>query len=144
MIQNWLARTTTAVLLALAMATIGASAQADDLSGCWAGHWQSCRTGHRGPLQAQFVRLAPDTYEVHFAGRFFKVIPFRYSIVMTAIEQDGVVHLSGSQNLGRLFGTFSFSAVAASDSFDAHYRSTKDNGRFVLCKRSGSGVCCGN
>jgi hypothetical protein len=43
-------------------------------------------------------------------GRFFKLLPFRYSVIMSATEQDGVITLSGSQFLGRMFGTFTFSS----------------------------------
>ena len=115
--------------------------RAVDLSGCWSGTWQSCVTGHRGPLHAEFVRMDANRYEVFLDGRFFKIMPFRYSVVMTASEQDGVVYLSGSQYLGRMFGTFSFSAAATDSRFDANYSSCKDNGVFKLCRCSHVPVC---
>lgn len=113
-----------------------AAAQASDLSGCWSGTWESCQTGHRGPLHAQFVRLDENHYEVFFRGRFFKLVPFRYSTVMQAVEQDGVVHLSGSKYLGRLVGTFSFAAAANDCHFSASYNSCDDSGLFKLSR------CC--
>jgi len=108
--------------------------KAVDLSGCWSGTWQSCVTPHKGPLRAEFVRLDANRYEVFFNGRFFKLIPFKYSVVMTATEQNGVVYLSGSKYLSRMFGTFSFNAAAADCQFNANYSSCKDNGRFALTR----------
>jgi hypothetical protein len=118
-----------------------AACPAVDLSGCWSGTWQSCVTPHRGPLNAEFVRLDANRYEVFFNGRFFKVLPFRYSVVMTATEQDGVVYLSGSKYLGRAFGTFTFNAAATEGSFNANYSSCKDNGTFNLCRCSYAASC---
>jgi hypothetical protein len=117
------------------------SAHAADLSGCWSGRWQSCVTPHNGPLNAQFVRLDESHYEVFFNGRFFKLLPFRYSVVMAAVEQDGVVTLTGSQFLGRMFGTFTFQATASDCQFNATYSSCKDHGLFHLTRCS-SGSCC--
>ncbi len=119
-----------------------AAANAIDLSGCWSGTWNSCQTRHRGPLSAEFVRLGENQYEVFFRGRFFKVLPFQYSVVMTAAMQDGVVQLSGSQYLGRMFGTFTFTAAATDCQFNANYSSCEDSGQFCLtrCTRA---VSCG-
>lgn len=117
------------------------AAKATDLSGCWSGTWQSCTTPHRGPLNAEFVRINANQYEVFFNGRFFKLLPFKYSVVMTATEQDGVVYLSGSKYLGRMFGTFSFSATATDCQFNATYSSCKDNGLFTMTRCSRATSC---
>jgi hypothetical protein len=122
-----------AIALLLIMPAIGRSA---DLSGCWSGSWESCSTGHQGPLCAEFVSCGGSQYDVHFRGRFFKIMPFQYSVTMTAEERDGVVYLSGSQYLGRMVGTFSFNAAATDTSFNANYSSCKDNGQFRLSR------CC--
>jgi len=87
------------------------------------------------------VRLDANRYEVFFSGRFFKVMPFRYSVVMTASEQNGVVQLSGSKYLGRLAGTFSFNAAATDCQFNANYSSCKDNGKFTLCRDTHASSC---
>ena len=115
-----------------------------DLSGCWSGTWQSCVTPHKGTLKAEFVRLDDCHYEVFFKGRFFKFLPFQYSTVMTATEQDGVVSLSGSKYLGRIFGTFSFDAVATNCQFTADYSSCKDNGQFIMSRCSYATSCSCN
>jgi hypothetical protein len=71
---------------------------------------------------------------VHFGGRFLGIVPFKYSVTMAAEERDGVVHLSGSQYLGRMFGTFSFTATATESCFTADYSSCEDHGRFELSR----------
>ena len=117
------------VLLAL-----GASpAAAVDLSGCWSGTWQSCSTGHTGPLRATFAPCGDGRYAVEFSGRFFKVLPFRYSVTLRVVEDYGDrVTLAGTSWLGRLFGTFTYRADATDCSFEASYRSKKDSGVFRL------------
>jgi hypothetical protein len=131
----------TAVLAASLLLTAPGLAPAIDLSGCWSGTWQSCTTPHRGPLNAEFVRLDENHYEVFFRGRFFKILPFNYSVVMTATEDAGTVHLSGSQYLGRLFGTFSFGAAATDCQFSANYSSCKDSGCFQMTRCSRATSC---
>jgi hypothetical protein len=116
-------------------------AEAADLSGHWTGTWQSGSTRHQGPLQAEFVRLDEHRYEVLFSGRFLRFVPFRYSTVMTATEQDGVVSLAGAKYLGRLFGTFSFAARATDCRFDANYSSCKDHGCFKMTRCSFAATC---
>ena len=128
-----------AVFVALSIPSVSVAA---DLSGCWSGTWQSCTTSHKGPLNAEFVRLDENRYEVFFNGRFFKLLPFKYSVVMTATESDGVIYLSGSQYLGRMFGTFTFSAAASDSQFNANYSSCKDNGRFCLTRCTYVASCC--
>lgn len=112
-------------------------ARAVDLSGCWNGCWKSCVTGHKGPLRASFVRCNERQYDVTFSGRFFKIMPFRFNVVLDVIEDDGQnVKLSGSSYLGRMFGEFTYSATATQDEFHADYSSCKDNGYFQLSR------CC--
>lgn len=119
------------------------ASQAIDLAGCWSGTWQSCTSGHQGPLNAEFVRLDESRYEVFFRGRFFKILPFKYSVVMTATEQNDVVYLSGNQYLGRMFGTFTFSASATDCQFNASYTSCKDNGCFKMTRCTYAVSCDG-
>jgi hypothetical protein len=124
------------VIAACIIITFPCVCPAADLSGCWSGTWESCSTGHKGPLRAEFVRLDEGSYEVYFSGRFFKVVPFRYTVIMTAHEHDGVVHLSGCKYLGCLFGTFSFTATASDCEFIADYSSRRDHGWFTMTR------CC--
>jgi hypothetical protein len=122
--------------LALAVSAAPAGLQAADLSGCWAGTWQSCTTGHSGPLRAEFTRCDDDSYRVKFTGRFFKIVPFKYTVTLDVISEDaeGVV-LAGSSYLGRMFGTFTYRATADDCRFTANYSSKKDSGTFRLTRR---------
>ncbi len=126
-----------AVCIALFL-TFGMAAQAEatDLSGHWVGKWNSVNTGHSGPLRCTLRRMDETSYQASFSGRFFKLIPFSYSVTLY-VEQDGdIVTLSGQHNLGRLFGTFYYSAEADERSFTSSYNSCKDCGQFVKSR------CC--
>ena len=87
------------------------------------------------------MRLNDSEYEVFFRGKFFAILPFHYSVVMTASEQDGVVTMSGSKYLGRMFGTFQFSAAVTDTNFNANYSSCKDHGCFEMTRCSYA-TCC--
>ena len=113
-----------------------ASAQAVDLSGCWSGSWESACTGHHGPLKARFEKCDEQQYRVTFSGRFFKIMPFRYSVTLHAVHEGDKVKLTGDSFLGRLMGTFTYDAEATESSFRASYSSCKDQGWFCLEK------CC--
>lgn len=107
-------------------------AQATDLCGSWSGCWEDCKSGHHGPLNATFVPCGDDHYRVTFTGRFFKIFPFRYSVVLnvTGRERDKVF-LSGENKLA-FFGTFTYSAEATCTDFVASFHSCRYDGRFVL------------
>ena len=123
-----------ALVVALSLLPAG-SATAVDLSGSWSGSWESCSTGHAGPLRADFTRSSATQYRVNFAGRFFKILPFRYSVTLDVVEDHGDhVVLAGSSFLGRLFGTFTYHATADGCRFTADYRSKKDVGAFRLTR----------
>jgi hypothetical protein len=129
-----LAPLTVVLLIVLSAHTVAAS----DLSGCWSGSWRSCTTGHNGPLNASFCRLNDCQYRVDFSGRFFKLLPFRYSVTLNVVSDDGeTVQLAGSSYLGRLFGTFHYRAEATACKFTANYSSCDDRGVFVISR------CCG-
>jgi hypothetical protein len=120
-------------LLALFLALAATPAVATDLSGSWSGTWQSTSTGHAGPLRATFTPCGDGRYAVDFAGRFFKILPFRYSVTLRVVEDCGdQIALAGSSWLGRLFGTFRYRATATDCSFEACYSSQKDSGVFRL------------
>ena len=128
------------LLLAAAIAAaslVAGEVNAADLSGGWSGQWDSVTTGHTGPLRATFSRLSDSQYQVDFRGRFFKVIPFHYSVVLNAIEEGDTVRLSGDSYLGRRYGWFHYEAAVVGDCFTASYTSCKDTGEFRLTR------CCG-
>ena len=130
-------RTLIAAAILLASFSLISVAQATDLSGCWSGSWGSCQTRHKGPLSATFCKISESSYQVNFKGRFFKVFPFRYSVVLNVVYDDGqTVKLQGSSYLGRMFGTFNYTATVTNGCFNASYTSCKDNGYFRMSK------CC--
>jgi hypothetical protein len=106
-----------------------------DLTGEWGGYWVSCTNGHRGPLRATFCRVGDNCYQVRFKGRFALIVPFRYATPMAVTGVgDGFVTLAASRTLGPVLGTFSMSAAATCNQFDATFTSKKDAGKFVLTR----------
>lgn len=117
----------------LACLTCASQVSATDLSGTWRGTWESCKSGHHGPMQASFCRLDDTHYRVEFKGRFFKIMPFRYTVVLNVVEDCcDRVKLEGSSFLGRLMGTFCYEATATDCQFTANYSSKNDFGKFEL------------
>jgi hypothetical protein len=122
-----------APLVVAFLLAIATPAHAVDLSGTWTGSWESTSTGHTGPLRATFRPCGEGRWAVDFAGRFFKILPFKYSVTLRVIEDGGdEVILAGSSWLGRMFGTFCYRAEADACRFEARYTSKKDNGIFRL------------
>jgi hypothetical protein len=132
------ARASVAVWLSLVVAC---SASATDLSGCWAGCWKSCATGHQGKLRATITKVDDTRYCARFSGTFFKIIPFRYSTMLNAAEDGDAVKLSGSSYLGRLMGTFYYDGTANDCSFDMNYSACKDCGVFKMQREATCGCC---
>ena len=110
------------------------SAAADPIAGRWpSGYWASESSGHRGTLRAA-VTPTPTGYDVRFAGRFAKVIPFTYRSHLNVVGTAGdTVFLAAERRLP-VFGTFRMDAVATPTSFDAAYHAKRDHGRFVLSR----------
>ena len=127
-------RTLGTLLLSAALLAAGAAAAAD-LSGGWKGRWESCTSGHKGPLKAEFCRVGSCQYEVTFRGRFLKILPFKYSVRLRVVRQDGdTLVLRGSQKL-RKYGVFHYTARADRCTFHADYCSAEDRGYFHLERR---------
>ena len=105
------------------------------LAGRWRGTWHSDSTGHKAPMQASFECAGPGRWRVVFRGRFCALIPFQYSAVLSEQRNaDGTVTLSGSRNLGPLFGTFHFRGTVSCGRLNARWWSKRESGSFVLAK----------
>ena len=108
-------------------------AAASNLAGKWKGTWSSGATGHKGPMQADFRSAGAGRWEVVFRGRFCALIPFQYSAILRESRgSDGTLQLSGSKNLGPLFGTFHFNGTVQDGQLDARWWSQKESGQFLL------------
>jgi hypothetical protein len=106
-----------------------------DLSGKWSGSWRSEISEHTGPLKAKFDVLDNSKVQARFSGRFFKVIPFRFNVLLEIVEtKDGVVTLKGSQDLGRTLGTYTYKATYSKEKFVAQYSTEKDKGVFEVSR----------
>lgn len=107
---------------------------AQEITGRWRGRWEDYKSGHNGPLRAKVKSTGCAEYRAVFTGRFYGVIPFRFSAKLqtTAAGDDVILH-SGDQRLF-LFGNFHYSAVASDHSFDADYSSRRWTGRFTLSR----------
>ena len=124
------------LFVAFAFLTVSSNGRGADLSGSWSGHWQDCKSGHTGPLHATFCKCDEDRYRVTFSGRFFKVFPFRYQVVLTVTGREGdKVFLTGEQSIP-LFGSFTYTAEATATDFTAHFCSRRYQGDFILTR------CC--
>jgi hypothetical protein len=113
------------------------TSRAEELSaqGCWSGQWKSCSTGHQGPMKATLTDCGEGKYRADFKGRFFKIVPFKYSVTLRVIdESEDVIQLGGSSYLGRMFGTFQYTATVTASEFKASYRSKKDSGVFTMSR----------
>ena len=122
-----------AALAAFAFAFAVQFAAAQEVAGFWRGTWHDTKSGHQGPLKATIVKCDDTHYKATFTGRFAGVVPFKFSAVLTVtgVEGDAVI-LSGSSNLGLLFGTFTYSARVTQTSFIADFCSSRYQGRFVM------------
>jgi len=121
-------------LLVVAAMSPSSEARAADLSGYWSGYWANSNNRHTGPLRATFTKINESQYRVKFTGRFFKIVPFNYSVVLNVVEENEVTRLRGTQYVGRRYGTFCYRATVTGCKFTAHYTSKKFNGKFVLTK----------
>jgi hypothetical protein len=124
-----------AVLVVFLVPPFARAAEPDLSGGKWSGCWVSDKNGHRGPLRATFTKLGDDCYRVRFVGRFWKVVPFVYSVTLRVTEVHGDwVRLSGGVKLGPVLGEFRCEAVATATRFEATFTSKGDHGRFSLSR----------
>ena len=115
--------------------TSAAEPEPIDISGCWSGYWISCADGHQGPMQATICKINDNCYSARFKGRFFVVVPFRYSTTLQVVGREGnTLILAGEERLGPVLGTYRFSAKVTATDFDASYSARIDNGKFVMRK----------
>ncbi|MEZ5945023.1 MAG: hypothetical protein R3C18_26860 [Planctomycetaceae bacterium] len=100
------------------------------------GTWSSNCNGHHGLLSAHVRPQSCNTYRVRFSGTFLGVVPFMYSVPMTATGNtaDGGTALYGESKLP-LFGDFKCYGNMNGNCFTARYISGRDQGQFVMQRR---------
>lgn len=107
-----------------------------NLTGNWSGNWSSEISNHKGPLKAKFKVLGEDKVEAKFTGRFFKLIPFKFTVTLDVVSQkDGTTKLQGKHDLGRTLGVYHYDVNYEGDSFIAKYHTDKDKGVFEVSKK---------
>jgi hypothetical protein len=105
------------------------------LSGHWRGQWQSCTDNFKGTVNARITKCGDGRYRVVFTGRAFKVMPYRYTAILTA-ETDpvtGHVHFRTSRKLP-LWGCYWVSGCATGGKLVANYRTDDHTGLFTMCR----------
>jgi hypothetical protein len=79
-------------------------------------------------LTANFCRIDANHVQADFRGTFAKIIPFRYRPVLDIVhEGTDLMMIQGSKRLP-LMGEFQYQATITGNSFDATYRSRRDQG----------------
>jgi hypothetical protein len=123
------------VACVVSLVLVAQGSAADPVAGGgWSGQWVSDKNGHSGPMHAKISTTPAGDYRVAFRGRFWGVVPFRYTATLAPVGtgSNGEVYLAGDKRLGFGLGTFSTTAVATPTTFDAEFHSKRDNGRFTL------------
>ena len=112
------------------------SAELAELKGNWSGTWRSDISEHEGPLKAKFEVKSDEQVEARFSGRFFKVIPFKFIVILDVVSSgNGVIKLKGKQDLGRTLGTYHYDVTFKENEFVAKYHTDKDKGVFQVSKK---------
>lgn len=103
-----------------------------DITGAWAGRWESSVTGHNGRLRAVVTGDDQKGYIANFDAEYLAVLHYRYTLNLTASPAaNGVRSLTGDADLG-MFGKYTYDGVASSETFDCNYKAEGDHGKFTL------------
>jgi hypothetical protein len=120
-----------------------AQAAPPDLSGSWDGTWRSHVSPHNGRLRAQLTRVDAYHYRAEFRATFFKVMCYKYTVVLNARPEGDHWILQGQKDLGRLAGgVYHYTAYANACRFNANYNSCKDHGVFAMTRCTVCTPCC--
>lgn len=106
------------------------------LEGRWSGSWLSHHNGHRGALRC-IMRPTGEAGQVEawFDSRYAKILQFKMKTTFDAKPVPGAVGtwtFSGTENLGRLFGEYTWTGAVRGDAFESTYRSKHDHGIFTM------------
>jgi hypothetical protein len=128
------------VALALLLSLIGASRAhaANDLCGCWEGHWHGCTDGLSGIVKAKICKCGPNRYRAIFTGWAFKIMPFRYESILIAEDdpETGGQKFHVTQRLP-IWGCYWMNGCVDGCKFFARYHTDDHVGYFKMTR-----VCC--
>ena len=111
------------------------AADRDELAGRWKGGWKSEKSGHSGSLRAIVTKLDDDTYRARFDASWALLMRFGYEMELTPDRRDGVVYVSGEENIGNnLGGVYEYDGKADGKVFRCNYRTRNDYGYFRLTR----------
>lgn len=116
----------------LLLASVG-TARADALCGRWQGTWESCTDQFKGTVRARITKIDATHYKAVFWGRAFKIMPYRYTSILTACrdEATGKVHFKVQQKLP-LWGCYWVRGSADGCNFVARYNTDDHVGYFKM------------
>jgi hypothetical protein len=121
------------LLLSAILAGSAVGARAACLEGYWVGHWQSCTDQFKGTVNARITRCDATHYKAVFTGRAFKIMPYRYTVTLTACKnpETGKVYFKCSRKIP-LWGMYWMNGWASDCKFFAKYRTDDHTGYFVM------------
>ena len=129
-------RVATLAMALVAVSALGSAKTCEcgpTLSGCWRGCWVSFCSGHTGKLRGSICQCDATHFRATFTGTFWKIIPFKYTVVLTGEPAGDHMHISGQSNLGRLAGgTYYYTGWVTDCHFHLEYRTKKDRGKFEM------------
>ena len=108
------------------------------IQGRWQGHWKSEADGHTGALLCVVTQTGPTTYDADFNATYGGIFHFAYDAKLTGTAENGIVHLSGSQDLGWPVGVFHYNGAADPQQFFTNYQAKADHGYFALSRPGGT------
>ena len=114
---------------------LGCRGSRDCLEGNWRGHWQSCTDQFKGTVNARITRCDARHYKAVFWGRAFKIMPYRYTVTLTACKSPttGKIYFKCSRKIP-FWGMYWMNGWASNCKFYSKYRTDDHTGYFVMRK----------
>jgi len=105
------------------------------VAGRWEGSWTSDVNGHTGTLRCILTPIEEGRVQADFHARFWKFFSWRYQVPLAVDSMNKTNRISGSSNLGWLFGGQYQCRGGVQDSeFTATYTNRYDHGIMVMSR----------
>ena len=129
----WRGRAVRFVIAVVVLSSMASSARAASLCGKWEGRWKSCTDHFEGTVNAKITRCGCGKYKAVFTGRAFKIMPYRYTAILTAHKDPatGIVHFKCTRKIP-FWGCYWMNGTATNCCFKARYRTDDHTGIFVM------------